>query len=52
VDLAGSFGWWQVTILFINLPEFQYDTQEQALRNQAAFLEIQKVLTHFDGNLR
>ncbi len=42
----------QVTILFINLPDFQYDTPYQLTQNQKAFVCIQKILSRFDGILR
>jgi len=42
----------QVSILFINLPGFAYDTDEQAAANQEAFVEIQKALAKYDGSLR
>ena len=42
----------QVTILFIGLPDFQYDTPDQLTRNQDAFMAIQKALNKFDGALR
>ncbi len=41
-----------VTILFINLPDFKYDTPAQIADNQRAFLAIQKTLQRFDGSLR
>jgi hypothetical protein len=42
----------QVTILFVSLPDFAYDTVEQLNRSQEAFLAIQKILARFDGTLR
>jgi class 3 adenylate cyclase len=42
----------QVSILFINLPDFRYDEHIESDRDQQAFLAIQKALYRFDGNLR
>lgn len=42
----------QVTILFISLPDFGYETSEQIERNQQAFIVIQKAIARFDGILR
>jgi len=41
-----------VTILFVNLPDFKYETPENMQDNQNAFFAIQKILHRFDGVLR
>ncbi|CEP00396.1 hypothetical protein PBRA_001450 [Plasmodiophora brassicae] len=42
----------QVTMVFINLPDFHYDTDQQIQSNQKAFRSIQQALHRFDGTLR
>ena len=42
----------QVTVLFIALPDFKYDTQAALQSNQNAFASIQSVTDRFDGVMR